>query len=110
MRRGDVVIAADSGAGDYAGKPRPYVVVQADAFADLDSITVCLLTSVAAQSPTRILIEPSAENGLRLRSWVEADKIVTFRRARLSRVIGRLTNEEMAQLNAAILVFLGLAG
>ena len=42
MRRGDLVTIAVS--GDY-GKPRPAVVMQDDAFAELPSVTVLPITS-----------------------------------------------------------------
>ena len=42
MKRGDIVTVAAS--GDY-GKPRPAVIVQADAFDAIPSVTVMPLTS-----------------------------------------------------------------
>ncbi len=39
MTRGDVVAIAGR-TGDFTGKPRPAVVVQADVFDALDSVTV----------------------------------------------------------------------
>lgn len=42
MKRGDLVTIAVS--GDY-GKPRPALVVQDDAFAELSAVTVLRLTS-----------------------------------------------------------------
>ena len=38
VSRGDVWTAA--GGTDYAGKPRPVVIVQSDVFTDRDSVTV----------------------------------------------------------------------
>jgi mRNA-degrading endonuclease toxin of MazEF toxin-antitoxin module len=32
MRRGDVVLVADHGGGDHAGKPRPAVMVQSELY------------------------------------------------------------------------------
>ena len=48
MKRGDIYAAIPP--GDY-GKPRPVVIVQSDAFAARDSITVCLLTSTLVDAP-----------------------------------------------------------
>jgi mRNA interferase MazF len=39
MRRGEIWTV--SGGKDYAGKPRPVVIVQDDAFDATDSITIC---------------------------------------------------------------------
>jgi mRNA interferase MazF len=108
MRRGDVVTVAAS--GDY-GKPRPAVIVQTDAFpAAHASVIVCQITSTLTVTPDfRISLEPSDANGLRLRSEVMADKPTTVRRERVGQVIGRLTGEDMARLNAALAFVMGLA-
>lgn len=108
MRRGDVVTVA--AAGDY-GKPRPAVIVQSDAFPENHaSVVVCQLTSELADAPDfRVTIEPTAENGLRLKSQVMADKPVTVRRERIGQRVGRLGSQEMARLGIALAFVLGLA-
>jgi mRNA interferase MazF len=108
MRRGDLVTVAAT--GDY-GKPRPAVIVQTDAFPDNHaSVVVCQLTSELADAPDfRVVIDPTPENGLRFASQVMADKPVTVRRERIGQKIGRLGNQDMARLNAALAFVLGLA-
>ncbi|HKX06818.1 MAG TPA: type II toxin-antitoxin system PemK/MazF family toxin [Stellaceae bacterium] len=108
MRRGDIVTVA--AAGDY-GKPRPAVVVQSDAFPESHaSVIVCQMTSELADAPSfRVTIDPSAENGLRTRSQVMADKPVTIRRERVGRQLGRLTSDEITRLNVALAFVMGLA-
>ncbi|MGH9810108.1 MAG: type II toxin-antitoxin system PemK/MazF family toxin [Terriglobia bacterium] len=108
MQRGDVVTVA--AAGDY-GKPRPAVIVQTDAFPkNHASVVVCQLTSELADAPDfRVTIDPSPENGLRRTSQVMADKPVTIRRERIGQKIGRLGNQDMARLGAALAFVLGLA-
>lgn len=108
MRRGDVVTVA--AAGDY-GKPRPAVIVQTDAFPENHaSVVVCPMTSeVTDASDFRVMVDPTPENGLRIRSQVMADKPVTIRRGRIGRPIGRLGIEEMARLNVALAFVMGLA-
>ena len=108
MRRGDLVTVAAS--GDY-GKPRPAVIVQTDAFPDSHaSVVICRLTSELADAPDfRVTIDPKPENGLRSTSQVMADKPVTVRRERIGQKIGRLGNQDMARLNAALAFVLGLA-
>ena len=108
MRRGDLVTVA--AAGDY-GKPRPAVIVQTDAFPENHaSVVVCQLTSELADAPDfRVTIEPSPENGLRLKSQVMADKPVTMRRERIGQKIGRLGSQDMAPLGIALAFVLGLA-
>jgi mRNA interferase MazF len=108
MRRGELVAVAV--AGDY-GKPRPAVIVQTDAFPQSHaSVVVCQLTSDLVDAPDfRITIEPSPENGLRLKSQVMADKPVTLRRERIGQKIGRLDSQDMARLGIALAFVVGLA-
>ncbi|MDI1263018.1 MAG: type II toxin-antitoxin system PemK/MazF family toxin [bacterium] len=108
MQRGDVVTVA--AAGDY-GKPRPAVIVQTDALPESHgSVVVCQLTSDLADAPDfRVTVEPSPENGLRVRSQVMADKPVTVRRERIGQKIGRLGNQDMARLGIALAFVFGLA-
>lgn len=73
-------------------------------------MVVCQLTSELAEAPDfRITIDPQRENGLRLTSQVMADKPVTIRRERIGQKIGRLDNQDMARLSAALAFVLGFA-
>jgi mRNA interferase MazF len=107
MRRGDVWTA--SGGQDYAGKPRPVVIVQDDSFDATASITVCAFTTDDTDAPLiRLLVEPTERNGLQLASRLMVDKIATVSKATLGKQIGRLDDRDISRLNQAILVFLGL--
>jgi mRNA interferase MazF len=108
MRRGDVVLAAAS--GDF-GKPRPAVVVQTDAFPETHaSIVICQMTSEIVDAPDfRVTIDPSEENGLRLRSQIMADKPLTVRRSRIGALIGHLDDADVSRLNIALAFVMGLA-
>ena len=60
MKRGEIWTAA--GGKDYAGKPRPVVIVQDDSFDATESVTVCGFTSDPTDAPfARITVEPSEE-------------------------------------------------
>ena len=108
MKRGEVWTAA-AGSG-YAGKPRPVVIVQDDRFDATASITVCALTTRATEADTfRPVIEASAANGLTSTSRLMVDKIVTVPRTKLGRRLGRLAGADIVRLDAAMLIFLGLA-
>jgi mRNA interferase MazF len=108
MRRGDIFTVA--GGKDYAGKPRPVVIVQDDAFDGLDSLTICPFTTDPADLPLfRIDVSPSEGNGLRAVSRIMADKVTTIPKAKLGVRIGRLSDRDTVRLNRAIAVFLGLA-
>ena len=106
MRRGDLVTIAVS--GDY-GKPRPALVVQDDAFADLPSVTVLQLTSdIHEEHAIRITVEPDADNGLRKPSQIMVDRAVTVPIGKAGAVFGRLDPRTMATVDAAMLRFFGL--
>lgn len=109
MKRGEVWTAA--GGKDYAGKPRPVVIVQDDRFTATASVTICAFTTDPTDAPLfRLEIEPSDGNGLRQPSRLMVDKMTTVSRDKLGRNIGRLDEADMQRLNRTILVFLGMAG
>lgn len=108
MKRGEIWTIA--GGSDYAGKPRPAVIVQDDDFDATSSITVCAFTTNPAEAPLfRIQVEPNERNGLRTASSLMVDKVTTVRRDKIGSLIGRLDDEDIVRLNQALLVFLGLA-
>lgn len=107
MKRGEVWTVA--GGPDYIGKPRPAVVLQEDAFDATRSVTVCPLTTSDADFRfARPPIDPSEENGLRMKSRLMVDKITTVSRPKLQRRVGRLSTEDVTRMNRAVFVFLGL--
>lgn len=109
MKRGEVWTA--SGGADYAGKPRPVVIIQSDDHPDLESVTVCALTSLNASiKVTRPAVQPSDDNGLVAASHLMVDKVTTLPKSKLGRRIGRLADTDMLALNRAVAAFLGLAG
>ena len=64
MRRGEIWTVA--GGKDYAGKPRPVVIVQDDSFDATDSIMICAFTTDATDAPLfRLPVQPNERNGLR---------------------------------------------
>lgn len=96
---------------DYAGKPRPVLVVQDDRFDATDSVTVCPLTTTTAGAPLlRIPLQPNASNGLTTPSHIMIDKITTVPRSKIGQRIGKVSTTDMLQLERGLLVFLGMAG
>lgn len=108
MRRGDLVTHA--GPGDYAKKPRPALVVQSDRLSASDSVLLCLLTSDEDQPSglTRVAVDPMPANGLRRRSHVMVEKLISARRSKCGEVIGRLEKEAMDEIDAALALVVGL--
>ena len=108
MKRGEVWTVA--GGADYAGKPRPVVILQDDSFDATASITVCAFTTDPTDAPLfRLAVVPNDRNGLRAPSRLMVDKITTVPKSKVGARVGRLDDEDMVRLNQAVLVFLGLA-
>jgi mRNA interferase MazF len=109
MRRGEIWMVA--GGSDYAGKPRPAVILQDDRFDATASITICAFTTDPTDAPLfRPLILASADNGLHAACRLMADKVTTVPKTKVRTRIGHLGQEDVLRLNRALLVFLGLAG
>jgi mRNA interferase MazF len=107
MNRGDLVTVALPGA---YGKPRPAVVVQADRFHHLGSVTFIPFTSDLLPAEIfRVLINPSSENGLQAPSQVMADKCSTLPLAKVGSVFGHLGESDLGRVDRALAAFLGFA-
>lgn len=109
MKRAEIWTVA--GGPDYAGKPRPAVIIQDDAFAGTASVTLCPFTTHIVDAPLiRLSISPTRQNGLGGASQVMVDKITTVSKSKLKKRVGTLAAEDVIRVNRAVLVFLGLAG
>lgn len=108
MIRGEIWTV--SGGADYAGKPRPVVILQSNSFEGLGSVTVCPFTTDPTEAPLlRLVITPADGNGLRDVSRIMIDKITTVPKSKLGARVGRIADEDMLRLNRGVVVFLGLA-
>ena len=108
MIRGEIWTV--SGGADYAGKPRPVVILQSNSFEGLGSVTVCPFTTDPTEAPLlRLVITPADGNGLRDVSRIMIDKITTVPKSKLGARVGRMADEDMLRLNRGAVVFLGLA-
>jgi mRNA interferase MazF len=77
MKRGGTL----AGGKDYAGKPRPVVILQDDRFDATASVTFCAFTTNPTDAPLfRLAVEPSETNGLRVSSRLMVDRIATVSR------------------------------
>jgi mRNA interferase MazF len=109
VRRGEIWTVA--GGNDYAGKPRPVVIIQDERFDATASITICAFTTDPTEAPLfRLLIEPNERNGLRVPSRLMVDEITTVSKTKVGKQIGRLDDADMVRVNRAVAVFVGLAG
>jgi mRNA interferase MazF len=108
LRRGEIWTVA--GGKDYAGRPRPAVIVQDDSFDATDSITICAFTTDETDAPLfRLPVQPNARNGLRAACRMMVDKITTVPKTKVGARVGRLDDADILRLNQGVLVFLGLA-
>jgi len=109
LKRGEIWTVP--GVKDYAGKPRPAVVLQDDRFDATESITVCAVTTDPAEAPLfRAPIAPDQRNGLNTLSRLMVDKITTVPKNKLGHRIGHLDAKDIKRVKQAILIFLGLGG
>lgn len=107
MRRGDFVTVAIQ--GDF-GKPKAALVVQANRFDGLATVTMPPVTNTIVDAPLpRITVEPDEHNGLARRSQVMIDKVITVRRDEVGPAFGCADDALMLAVNRALLVFLGIA-
>lgn len=108
MKRGDVVVVATRGA--YTGKPRPALVVQADAFNDTHaSITICPITSDCVDAPLfRVPLAAGRRTGLAVPSQVMVDKVVSVPRGAIGRAIGRTAPSELNAVGRALQEWLSI--
>jgi mRNA interferase MazF len=108
MKRGEVWTV--SGGANYAGKPRPAVIIQDDNFDSTESITICAFTTDPTDAPLfRLVVEPNERKGLRSTCRLMVDKITTVPKSKIAAHVGRLDDEDMVRLNRAMTVFLGMA-
>ena len=109
MKRGEIWTV--SGGQEYAGKPRPAVIIQDDNFDATASVTICTFTTDPTEAPIfRLLVEPTKENGLRAESRLMVDKLTTVPKVKIGSKVGRLADSDLLRLSRAVVVFLGLAG
>lgn len=106
MKRGDLVAAVLPG---EFGKPRPALIVRADAFAEMATVTLLPLTTTLRPAElTRIDCAPTHKNGLRHPSQIMVDKIMTVTKAKIGACIGRLDRDTLLAVNRALTSYLGI--
>jgi mRNA interferase MazF len=109
VNRGEIWTVAG---GVYAAKPRPAVIVQDDLFDATSSVAVAPMTSSLLDAPLiriRISGGDGRLSGLDHDSDVMIDKLTTVRRSSVHTRVGRLTAEQLVEIERAIMAFLGLA-
>ncbi len=107
-RRGDLVTVAIQG---NFGKPRPALVIQSDLFNESHpTVMLCLVSSDLREAPLfRLTVGPTVENGLKLESQIQIDKVMTVLQEKVGPAFGRLDDATMLKVNRALALFMGIA-
>ena len=87
------------------------MIVQDDVFELTESVTVAPLTTTLTDAPLLRLRVPAAglAGGLVQDSDVMVDKLTTVRRSNVQVRIGRLSSQQMVELERLMMTFLGMA-
>lgn len=105
LKRGDIVTVAPP--GDF-GKPRPALILQSRIYPETELVTMALITTDQRSLPNvRVPIEPTVQNGLRVRSYVMVDVVQTYNRAKIGSVVGAVDAELLDRVRQALIVFFG---
>ena len=96
MAKGDIVLITFPFTNLSGSKLRPAIVLTET---NLD-ITVCFITSqINWQEQTDIVLFPNDQNGIKKQSLVRTSKIATIDKALAQGLLGRLSTNEIAELN-----------
>ena len=109
FNRGEIWVVAEK--GFLTAKPRPAVLIQAEALEEHLSLQFCLVYGAEdAQRDVffRISITPTEANGLEQDSTIAVDKIVTVQRKNVTTCCGVVEEDVMGAVNAALIAFQGL--
>ena len=108
MKRGDIFTVATG--GGFGGKPRPMLLIQADAYAALTTLVFLPFSSVLADSPSplRPRFVPDAGNGLRDVSDLMIHTPITARQEDVGQFVGQLEDEELIRIERALASLFGL--
>jgi mRNA interferase MazF len=112
LRRGEIYLCSfDPTVGHEIKKTRPALVVQNDVgnrYSPLTIVAAITSTISPVPYPVEVVIDPTAANGLDVRSSIRLDQIRTVDRQRLARRLGVVDSATVAQVDEALRISLGL--
>jgi mRNA interferase MazF len=112
LKRGEIYLCSfDPTVGHEIKKTRPALVIQNDVGNRYSPLTiVAAITSAVSPVPypVEVVIDPTAGNGLEVRSSIRLDQIRTVDRRRLVRRLGVVDAATVAKVDQAIKIGLGL--
>lgn len=105
-RRGDIYwLDWNPARGSEQAGRRPALIVQNDPFNQNERYpnTVVVAISRSGRSvPTHVVLEPDTDNGLKERSYVKCEQLVTISKDRLDAYVGTVNAETMQEVNQAL--------
>ncbi len=105
---GDVLLARFPFTDLTADKRRPVLVLSADN--DGEDVVVCAITSRPHDGPLDIPVAPSKDNGLKVSSRVQFDKIATLERSVFAGRLGAMPSDFMEAQKSIFFSQFGFAG
>jgi len=112
IRRGQIwLVDRSPGRGSEQLGRRPALIIQTDAANSnprYPNTIVLTLSTKGIPVATHVLIEPDAANGLREKSWVKCEQVLTISKDRLHRKWGSLSSAVMTKIETAVKIALGM--
>jgi mRNA interferase MazF len=112
IRRGQIwLVDWSPGRGSEQLGKRPALVIQTDSANTnprYPNTIVVTLSTKGLPVATHIPIEPDANNGLREKSWVKCEQVLTISKQRLNQQWGHLAAAAMNKVESAVKTALGM--
>jgi mRNA interferase MazF len=97
------MIVVGAGRGDAPRKPRPFLVVQSDVFAEHATVSVCPLTCVTSDTNLfRVPLEASPDTGLHDAAEIQVDKLDSLARDEIVKIVGTIPITTMTSVDDAL--------
>jgi len=105
MAKGDIVLITFPFTDLSGSKLRPAVILANN---NLD-LTVCFITTQTGwQEPTDTVLMPNSSNGLKKQSLIRTSKIATLDRSLAKGLLGRLSANELTDMNGKLKILFQL--
>ena len=111
-KRGEIwLVNWNPGRGSEQAGIRPSLIIQSDAGntnIHYPNTIVLTISTKGRMVPFHIHIEPSAENGLKNKSYIKCEQILTISKERLVKKLGTMEARQMEQVEEALQLVLDL--
>lgn len=112
LRRGEIHLCSfDPTVGHEIKKTRPALIIQnniGNRYSPLTIVAAITSTISPVPYPVEVIVDPTAGNGLEVRSSIRLDQIRTVDRKRLVRRLGVVDPVDMAKVDEALKISLAL--